>query len=58
MKEIMPPTLFPGVKDTLEALKDAGAVLTIATSRNTPSLEYFLENLIFFSLFKKGSFLF
>lgn len=45
MKEIMPPTLFPGVRDTLKALKDAGAVLTIATSRNTPSLEFFLEKL-------------
>lgn len=40
-----PPTLFPGMLETLEALKERGIVCTIATARNRKSLYGFLEQL-------------
>lgn len=45
MKELVPPRLFDGVPGTLNALKEKGMVLTIATSRNRRSLLEFLEKL-------------
>lgn len=36
---------FPGVPETLQALHDKGLTLTIATSRQRPSLEAFLQQL-------------
>lgn len=44
-KEKTPPTLFPHIVETLNALRDAGIVTTIATSRNNVSLAEFLEKL-------------
>ncbi len=44
-KDEMPPKVFDGVMDTLNALKTAGIQLSIATSRNTPSLKGFLKSL-------------
>lgn len=41
-KEIAPPTLFPGVAETLEALREKKIVTTIASSRNRASLDGFL----------------
>ena len=45
VKEEIPPTLFAGVKETLAALKEQGITLTIASSRNNPSLYLLLERL-------------
>lgn len=42
IKDIIPPTLFPGVIETLEQIKNKGIVCTIATSRNKKSLKEFL----------------
>ena len=42
-KELM-PDLFPGVKDTLEALRKRGHRMTIATSRLTDSLMLFMRH--------------
>lgn len=39
------PVLFPEVKETLEWLRDKGFVLTVASSRQSVSLNAFLENL-------------
>ncbi len=39
------PVLFPGVKQTLEWLHGKGYVLTVASSRQSVSLNAFLENL-------------
>lgn len=41
----MPPTLFPDMIDTLEKLKEKGIVCTIATSRNSKSLNEFLNKM-------------
>ncbi len=38
-----PPELFPGLIETLEALKERGIVCTIATARNRKSLLSFLD---------------
>ncbi len=45
VKEEIPPTLFAGVKETLASLKEQGVTLTIASSRNNPSLYLLLERL-------------
>ncbi|MCR5032598.1 MAG: HAD-IA family hydrolase [Lachnospiraceae bacterium] len=45
VKEEIPPTLFAGVKETLASLKEQGITLTIASSRNNPSLYLLLERL-------------
>jgi phosphoglycolate phosphatase len=50
MKNYLPP-LFPGVKETLEALKAAGHTLTIASSRHRKGTEGFLNEYGIFSLF-------
>ena len=42
-KELM-PDLFPGVKETLEALRKRGYRMTIATSRLTDSLMLFMRH--------------
>ena len=39
------PVLFPEVKETLEWLRDKGFVLTVASSRQSESLNTFLRNL-------------
>ena len=44
-KEKVPPTLFPDMIDTLEKLKEKGIVCTIATSRNSKSLNEFLNKM-------------
>lgn len=44
-KEILPPTLFPDVAETLQTLKDRGVTCTIATSRSRKSLMEFLEQM-------------
>lgn len=51
-KETMPPTIFPNVVDTLEILSQKGYELTIATSRNTPSIHEFLDKLKLRKYFK------
>ena len=43
LKTSMPPELFPGLIETLEALKERGIVCTIATARNRKSLLSFLD---------------
>ncbi|MBR5347800.1 MAG: HAD family hydrolase [Lachnospiraceae bacterium] len=42
-RKALPPVVFPHVRETLQALQEAGCVLTVASSRNTPSLQDFLE---------------
>lgn len=44
-KEITPPELFPGVKETLDKLMERKICCTVATSRNRKSLDYFLEKM-------------
>ena len=44
-RKILVPNLFPHVKETLEALRDAGYVLTIASSRSYGSLKEFLNEM-------------
>ncbi len=44
-KEIIPPTIFPGVAEVLETLKKNGIMRTIATSRNNASLNEFLAQM-------------
>lgn len=44
-KLTIPPEIFPGVFETLTALKNRGITLTIASSRNTASLREFLDKL-------------
>ncbi len=44
-KKTMPPVLFSGVADTLEALAASGITCTIATARNTESCHEMLEQL-------------
>lgn len=44
-KDITPPELFPGVKETLTLLTQSGITCTIATSRNRPSLDHFLATM-------------
>ena len=39
----IPPDLFTGVAETLEALKEKGIICTIASSRNSKSLKGFLS---------------
>ena len=39
------PSLFPEVMDTLRRLRDAGIVLTIASSRSSRSLNAFLDEM-------------
>ena len=41
----MVPDLFPHVKETLEALKESGFVLTVASSRSYGSLKQFLQEM-------------
>ena len=41
----MVPDLFPHVKETLEALKESGFVLTVASSRSYGSLKQFLQDM-------------
>ncbi len=43
LKDTISPVAFPGVKETLEAIKEKGIVQTIATSRNTDTLNEFLS---------------
>lgn len=45
MKQTMPPTLFPGVVETLEKLAACGITCTIATARNQVSCHEMLEGL-------------
>ncbi len=45
MKQTTPPTLFPGVVETLEKLLAKGVVCTIATARNQVSCHEMLEGL-------------
>ena len=44
-KEIIPPTLFPDVEEVLTAIEKKGIMRTIATSRNTASLNDFIAKL-------------
>lgn len=44
-KDEIPVVLFPGVKETLETLKDNGLHMAIATSRSRRSAEELTENL-------------
>ncbi len=44
-------SLFPGIKDGLERLKERGVRLAVVTSRRRPSLEYFLASLGVLRLF-------
>ncbi|MCC8165140.1 MAG: HAD family hydrolase, partial [Planctomycetes bacterium] len=44
-------SLFPGIKEGLERLKDRRVSLAVVTSRRRPSLEYFLDNLGVLRLF-------
>ena len=41
----MVPDLFPHVRETLEALKDSGFILTVASSRSYGSLKQFLQDM-------------
>ena len=41
----MIPDLFPHVKETLEALKENGFILTVASSRSSGSLKQFLQEM-------------
>ncbi|MBP5492013.1 MAG: HAD family hydrolase [Clostridiales bacterium] len=41
----MPPEIFPHVEETLQKLSEAGVFLTVASSRNTPSLLGFLRTM-------------
>ena len=45
LKQTMPPVLFPGVVETLEALAAKGIVCTIATARNQVSCHEMLAQL-------------
>jgi phosphoglycolate phosphatase len=44
-RKVLVPKLFPHVKETLEALKKAGLVLTVASSRSSKSLNEFLREM-------------
>lgn len=44
-KETIPPTVFPGVVETLNILKEKGIQRTIATSRNNDSVKQFLTSM-------------
>ena len=44
-RKILVPEVFPHVKDTLSALKEAGYVLTVASSRRSKSLKEFLSDM-------------
>ena len=44
-RKILVPKLFPKVRETLAALKEAGYVLTIASSRSSKSLNEFLRDM-------------
>ena len=44
-RKVLVPNLFPRVKETLAALKEAGYVLTIASSRSYGSLKEFLREM-------------
>ena len=44
-RKILVPKRFPHVKETLSALKEAGYVLTIASSRSSKSLNEFLRDM-------------
>lgn len=45
MKQTEPPELFPNVLNTLDALKEKGIKCTIASSRNSQSLNGFLDSM-------------
>ena len=44
-RKVLVPNLFPGVKETLAALKEKGYVLTVASSRSYGSLKEFLREM-------------
>ena len=44
-RKVLVPNLFPGVKETLATLKEAGYVLTVASSRSYGSLKEFLREM-------------
>lgn len=44
-KKLYRPTVFPGVRETLEKLKSRGITLSIASSRNSVSLHNLMEEL-------------
>ena len=44
-RKILVPKLFPHVKETLETLKKAGFILTVASSRSSKSLNDFLRDM-------------
>ena len=44
-RKVLVPELFPHVKETLATLKDAGYVLTVASSRSFKSLKEFLSEM-------------
>lgn len=44
-KKVIPPTVFPNVEEVLAAIEKKGIMRTIATSRNTASLNDFLAKL-------------
>ena len=51
LKEEIPVTLFPGVKETLDELKRSGYRLTIATSRSHHSVEKLSKQLGIYEVF-------
>lgn len=44
-RKVLVPKLFPHVKETLTSLKEAGYVLTVASSRSSKSLNEFLRDM-------------
>ena len=54
MKQTTPPTLFPGVAETLEKLAARGITCTIATARNQVSCHEMLEGLGIKQFFSAG----
>ena len=45
IRKVMPPEIFPHVRDVLQMLNENHIVTTIASSRNTPSLKGFLDDM-------------
>lgn len=43
LKKEMPPVVFPHVREVMVALRDAGVRMSVASSRQTPSLKEFLD---------------
>lgn len=44
-RRVLIPTLFPGAKETLQALTEMGCTLSVASSRRSPSLSSFLNDM-------------